>query len=84
MQMADIHYDHDLVIIGAGPGGYVAAIRARHLGLNVAVVEKDKPAGVCGNWGCIPSKALISQAELYHGIDGLEALGVKVDVSGFD
>jgi dihydrolipoamide dehydrogenase len=51
--MAD--YDYDLVVLGAGPGGYVAAIRAAQLGLKVAVVEKDKPGGVCLNIGCIPS-----------------------------
>lgn len=81
--MAEKTYDHDLIVIGAGPGGYVAAIRARQLGLSVAVVEKDKPAGVCGNWGCIPSKALIAQAELFHSIHGLESMGIKVDRSGF-
>jgi len=77
-------YTYDLVIIGGGPGGYVSAIRASQLGLKVAVVEKDKLGGVCGNWGCIPSKALINQAEAYHAIDALEHMGVKIDVSGLD
>jgi len=75
---------YDLVVIGGGPGGYVSAIRASQLGLKVALVEKDKLGGVCGNWGCIPSKALINQAEAYHAIEALEHMGVKVDVSGLD
>jgi dihydrolipoamide dehydrogenase len=77
-------FNYDLIVIGAGPGGYVAAVRASQLGLKVAVVEKDKLGGVCGNWGCIPSKALINQAEYYHAIPALENLGVKVDASGLD
>src|SRR3990172_7129315 len=56
----------DLVVIGAGPGGYVAAIRAAQLGLRVTVVERDKPGGVCVNWGCIPSKAILKSADLYQ------------------
>ncbi|MCK6519790.1 FAD-dependent oxidoreductase, partial [Myxococcota bacterium] len=54
----------DLVVVGAGPGGYVGAIRAAQLGQKVAVVEEDRPGGVCLNWGCIPSKALLTGAEL--------------------
>jgi dihydrolipoamide dehydrogenase len=77
-------YDYDLVVMGAGPGGYVAAIRASQLGMKAAVIEKDKPGGVCLNIGCIPSKALIHQAEVYRSIADLEGFGVKVDVSGFD
>jgi dihydrolipoamide dehydrogenase len=77
------HYDYDVVIIGAGPGGYVAGIRASQLGLKVAVIEKDKPGGVCLNMGCIPSKALIHQAELFLSINDLKATGVKVDTSEF-
>lgn len=77
-------HEYDLAIIGAGPGGYVAAIRARQLGLKTVIIEKDKPGGVCLNVGCIPSKSLIHQAELFRSIHGLEELGVKVDVSAFD
>ena len=77
-------HDYDLVIIGAGPGGYVAGIRASQLGLSCAVVEKDKPGGVCLNIGCIPSKALIHQADLYRSVDELEKLGIKADVSAFE
>ncbi len=58
--------DYDLVVLGAGPGGYVAAIRASQLGLKAAVVERDRPGGVCLNVGCIPSKALLRNAELAH------------------
>jgi dihydrolipoamide dehydrogenase len=77
-------YDFDLAVLGAGPGGYVAAIRAAQLGLKTCVIEKDKPGGVCLNWGCIPSKALIHQADLLHGIPALRELGVAVDASGLD
>jgi dihydrolipoamide dehydrogenase len=70
----------DLAVIGAGPGGYVAAIRAAQLGRKVAVVEEDRPGGVCLNWGCVPSKALLSGAELVenlrrHG----ESFGITLD-----
>ncbi len=77
-------FDYDLAIIGAGPGGYVSAIRASQLGLKTVVIEKDKPGGVCGNWGCIPSKSLLSMAETFHSIKSLEAMGVKVDKTSFD
>lgn len=69
---------YDLVVIGAGPGGYVAAIRAAQLGLKTAVVEKDRPGGVCLNWGCIPSKAILTSAELYEAVKEGEQYGVKV------
>ena len=77
-------YDYDLVVLGAGPGGYVAAIRAAQLGLKTAVVEKDKPGGVCLNIGCIPSKAIIHQAELVRSTQELGELGAKVDLAGLD
>jgi dihydrolipoamide dehydrogenase len=80
----DRNFDFDAVVIGAGPGGYVAAIRASQLGLKACVIEKDKPGGVCLNIGCIPSKSLIHQAEVYRSAAELEAMGVKVDRSGFD
>jgi dihydrolipoamide dehydrogenase len=74
----------DLVVIGAGPGGYVAAIRAAQLGLRVAVVERDRPGGVCVNWGCIPSKAILKSADLYRqmqnaGDYGITVKGLSVD-----
>jgi len=81
--MSDSSYD--LVVIGAGPGGYVAAIRAAQLGLKTAVVERDELGGVCLNVGCIPSKALIHSASLFRaGRAALEAAGAGVDLSGFD
>ena len=80
----DIKYDYDLLVIGSGPGGYVAAIRASQLGLKTAIIEKDKPGGVCLNVGCIPSKALINQAEIYRNRDQLENMGIRLDESGFD
>ena len=56
--------DFDVLVIGAGPGGYVTAIRAAQLGLKTAIVEREALGGVCLNWGCIPSKALLANAEL--------------------
>ena len=75
----------DLIVIGAGPGGYVAAIRAAQLGLKVAVVERAHLGGICLNWGCIPTKALLRSAEVYHlmqraGEFGLSASGVGYDL----
>jgi dihydrolipoamide dehydrogenase len=75
---------YDVVVIGAGPGGYVAAIRAAQLGLKAAVVEKDEPGGVCLNWGCIPSKNLIHQAEVFESLADMEKVGVAVDRSSLD
>ncbi len=77
-------YKYDLLVIGSGPGGYVAAIRASQLGLKTAIVEKDKPGGVCLNIGCIPSKALIHQAEIFNSQKGLAEMGISVDASKFD
>ena len=76
-------YDYDLLVIGSGPGGYVAAIRAAQLGQRVAVVERGGVGGVCLNIGCIPTKALIKQAEIYRNIGRLESMGVRIDTSGF-
>lgn len=78
-----MEFDFDLIVIGSGPGGYVSAIRASQLGLKTAVIEKDKTGGVCLNVGCIPSKALIHQAEIFSHIPHLEKMGVKVDSSKF-
>ena len=77
-------FEYDLVILGAGPGGYVAAIRAAQLKLSVAIIEKDKPGGVCLNIGCIPSKSLIHQAEVFSSGAALEKMGISVDRSGFN
>ena len=70
----------DVVGIGTGPGGYVAAIRCAQLGLSVAVVEDDRPGGVCLNWGCIPTKALISTAHLYEKAGHSAVMGIKATV----
>ena len=69
----------DAVVVGSGPGGYVAAIRAAQLGLSVAAVEDDRPGGVCLNWGCIPTKALLRNAEVVHLVQNSERFGIKVD-----
>jgi len=76
----------DLTVIGSGPGGYVAAIRAAQLGMKVAVIERDRAGGVCLNWGCIPSKAIIKCAEVYQyfkhsGEFGIEHKGLSYDFS---
>lgn len=67
----------DCVVIGAGPGGYVAAIRAAQLGLKTAVIERESPGGVCLNWGCIPTKALLKSAEVFHTIKHASDFGLK-------
>jgi dihydrolipoamide dehydrogenase len=77
-------HDYDLTVIGSGPGGYVAAIRAGQLGLKTAIIEKDSPGGVCLNIGCIPSKALIHQAEIFSSLSELKDTGITADLSGFD
>src|SRR3990170_3789293 len=70
---------YDLAIIGGGPGGYVAAIRAAQLGLKTAVIEKDRIGGLCLNWGCIPSKALLWNAEVVHLLRRAEEFGITYD-----
>lgn len=72
---------YDVGIIGAGPGGYVAAIRSRQLGLKTLLVEKDSVGGVCLNWGCIPSKSLIHQSEIVSKIEYLRTIGITVDAT---
>ncbi|HIJ43222.1 MAG: dihydrolipoyl dehydrogenase [Rhodospirillales bacterium] len=74
----------DLIVIGGGPGGYVAAIRAAQLGMNAALIESEHLGGVCLNWGCIPTKALLHSAEVYHNMQHADGLGLKVKEIGFD
>lgn len=74
----------DLAVIGGGPGGYVAAIRASQLGFKVALVEKEHLGGVCLNWGCIPTKALLKGAEVAHTLDTMESWGFTADNLSFD
>ena len=69
---------YDLIIIGSGPGGYVAAIRASQLGMKVALVEKAELGGVCLNWGCIPTKALLKSAQVFEYINHAADFGVSV------
>ena len=76
--MAQEKFDSDVVVIGAGPGGYVAAIRAAQLGASVTVVEKEYLGGTCLNWGCIPSKAMIGSVERLHDVKHAGDLGVVV------
>src|SRR3978361_1379934 len=75
--MADTSFD--IIIIGSGPGGYVTAIRAAQLGFKTAIVEKSYLGGICLNWGCIPTKALLRSAEIYHYAQHPEAYGLKIE-----
>ncbi|MFG1333560.1 dihydrolipoyl dehydrogenase [Xanthobacter autotrophicus] len=79
--MADTY---DIIVIGGGPGGYVAAIRAAQLGFKVAVVEKSHLGGICLNWGCIPTKALLRSAEIYHYMEHAKDYGLSAEKIGFD
>jgi len=74
----------DLVVLGSGPGGYVAAIRAAQLGLRTAIVEREALGGICLNWGCIPTKALLRTSEIYHYLTHAEAYGLKAEKPAFD
>ena len=74
----------DLIVIGGGPGGYVAAIRAAQLGMKTACVEREHLGGICLNWGCIPTKALLRSAEVYHLLHHLDEYGLSADNVGFD
>ncbi|WP_380872610.1 dihydrolipoyl dehydrogenase [Sphingomonas sp. DBB INV C78] len=79
--MAD---SYDLIVLGSGPGGYVAAIRASQLGLKTAIVERELLGGICLNWGCIPTKALLRTSEIYHYMGHADAYGLTVEKPGFD
>src|SRR5246127_4504213 len=80
--MADTSFD--VIIIGSGPGGYVTAIRAAQLGFKTAIVEKSYLGGVCLNWGCIPTKALLRSAEIFHYIEHAKDYGLSADNVAFD
>ena len=75
---------YDILIIGGGPGGYVAAIRAAQLGLKTAVVEREHLGGICLNWGCIPTKALLRSAEIYNHMEHADSFGLSASGIGFD
>jgi dihydrolipoamide dehydrogenase len=70
---------YDVIIIGSGPGGYVAAIRAAQLGMKTAIVEREHLAGICSNWGCIPTKALLRTADILHGAQHAKDYGLKLE-----
>ena len=74
----------DLIVIGAGPGGYVAAIRGAQLGMNVAIVERENLGGICLNWGCIPTKALLRSSEVFHLMHRAKEFGLKADGISYD
>ncbi len=75
---------YDLIVVGAGPGGYVAAIRGAQLGLKVAIVEREHMGGICLNWGCIPTKAMLRSAEVFHLMQRASEFGLKADKIGYD
>ena len=79
--MAD---NYDVIVLGSGPGGYVAAIRAAQLGLKTAIVERELLGGICLNWGCIPTKALLRSAEVYHYLQHADAYGLSNEKPSFD
>ena len=74
----------DIIIIGSGPGGYVTAIRAAQLGFKVAVVERDFIGGICTNWGCIPTKALLRSADVFHLMTHAKDFGLSAKDVSFD
>src|SRR5712664_2896674 len=80
--MADTSFD--IIIIGSGPGGYVTAIRAAQLGFSTAIIERDYLGGICLNWGCIPTKALLRSAEVFHNLQHAKDYGLSAERVGFD
>src|ERR1700724_3731007 len=74
----------DVIIIGSGPGGYVCAIRAAQLGFSTAIVERDYLGGICLNWGCIPTKALLRSAEIFHYLQHAKDYGLSAGNVGYD
>ena len=75
---------YDILVIGTGPGGYVTAIRAAQLGFKAAVVDREHLGGICLNWGCIPTKALLRSAEIYHTMQHAQDYGLSVQGASFD
>src|SRR3954470_23649544 len=71
--------NYDIIVIGTGPGGYVAAIRAAQLGFKTAVVERNELGGICLNWGCIPTKALLKSAQVFEYLNHAADYGIKVN-----
>ena len=75
---------YDVIVVGGGPGGYVCAIRCAQLGLKTAVVERDRMGGICLNWGCIPTKALLRSAEIYHYMQHAKDYGLSAEKVSYD
>ena len=75
---------YDVIVIGAGPGGYVTAIRSAQLGFKTAIVEKAHLGGICLNWGCIPTKALLRSADVYHSMQHAKSFGLSAKEVSFD
>src|ERR1041385_6776519 len=75
---------YDVIVLGSGPGGYPAAIRASQLGKKVAIVERELLGGICLNWGCIPTKALLKSGEVYEQLGHLDDYGLSVEKRSFD
>ena len=71
--------NYDIIVIGSGPGGYVAAIRAAQLGFKTAIIERDALGGICLNWGCIPTKALLKSAQVFEYLNHAADYGIKVN-----
>ena len=76
--------NYDLIVIGSGPGGYVAAVKASQLGMKTAVVERENLGGICLNWGCIPTKALLKSAQVYNYINHAANYGVGAQTAVAD
>ncbi|MGR3759592.1 dihydrolipoyl dehydrogenase [Roseobacteraceae bacterium NS-SX3] len=75
---------YDVIVIGSGPGGYIAAIRAAQLGLKTAIVERENLGGICLNWGCIPTKAMLRSSEVFHLMERAKEFGLSADKIGYD
>ncbi|MEL7376420.1 MAG: FAD-dependent oxidoreductase, partial [Bacteroidota bacterium] len=75
---------YDLIVLGAGPGGYVAAIRASQLGMKTAIIERESLGGICLNWGCIPTKALLKSAQVFEYIQHAQDYGIKIESAEAD
>src|SRR5450755_2448319 len=77
-------HNFDLAVVGGGPGGYVAAIRAAQLGMKTAVIERENLGGICLNWGCIPTKALLKAGEMYEHLGDMSDFGIAVTGRSYD
>ena len=71
--------NYDIIVLGSGPGGYVSAIRASQLGFKTAIIEKESLGGICLNWGCIPTKALLKSAEVFDYLNNINDYGITVE-----